>query len=165
MSDQESEDQETPLVTPEIFHRVMRGKGTAAEERAVREALRDPNSELLDWLEAVEAWAQKAFRRPSRHSEHADQILSEAIARKYRDDVIAFVQKKHSGGLFSDDDFAKIMAPVAVEEGPNATLSPLTVLTSVNDMLDIMVAVRPDLEPEARILRASSRARPGNERK
>lgn len=165
MTDPESEAQGEFPITPEMFRRVVRGKGTPKEEQAIRNALRDPNSELLDWLEGVEAWAHRAFRRTSRHSEHGDQILLEAVSRKYRDDVLAFIRSKYSQGILSDSDTDKLFAAGALQDAPNSIPSE-AFQKSGNDMLDLLVAMRPEIEPEARTLRASLHPRPrdGRER-
>ena len=93
-------------------------------KQAIREAFRDPNSELHDWLEEVEAWAHRSLGGYSRHLLRADQILLDASERKHRDDIVDFVRKKQSHGVISDDNARRLLSAGVLRETVEDSLSP-----------------------------------------
>lgn len=110
MSQQRDSHDERPLqVTPRMLVEVSHGRGTPAEDRLVREALKDPNSAVHDWLEQMQDWAESVFGLKAPSSKAADRIIDQAMAKAHYHDVIAFLQNKTISGGISHEEVARII--------------------------------------------------------
>lgn len=111
MSQQGDSNEDRPLsVTPRMLVEVSHGRGTHEEERLVREALKDPNSAVHDWLEQMQDWAESVFGRKAPTSKAADRIIDQAMAKAHYHDVIAFLQNKTISGGISHEEVARIIS-------------------------------------------------------
>lgn len=102
-------EEEPKRVTPHMVIEVSHGRGTPEEERLVREALKNPNSQVHDWLEQMQDWAESVFGRKTPSSRAADRIIDQAIAKAHYHDVIAFLQSKAISGGISHEEVARII--------------------------------------------------------
>jgi len=108
MSNAEQGDEEeklTPGMAIEVFH----DRGTPEEKRIVRAALRNPHSVIHDWLEGMQNWAERAFRRQSSNSKRGDQILRDSAAKANYYDVVGFVNQLRSIGKITEGDARQLL--------------------------------------------------------
>ena len=135
-------------ITPRMLFAVLRGTATAKEQDLVRRALRDPASELHDWLQAVEAWAEETFNRKSTSSDAADQQLRLAIMRTHRQDVVSFLHQKRAEGRLTDEEVSRILAAGAISTEPGLPPASADYSQSASAMLQLTLALHPELTTE-----------------
>jgi hypothetical protein len=131
-------------VTPKMFIEVIRGKGTPEEEELVRKALANPHSPLNDWIDHVEEWAEKSFGRKNSSSLAAAGILAEAVARRHREDVVAFFERKRSEGELTEEDLSKLLTAGALDSNKAPSAASEDYARAVTSMLQLAVALHPE---------------------
>jgi hypothetical protein len=148
MAEADSNEGENPTsITPEMFIRVRRNEGTPQERELILKALKDPHSELHDWLHGVEEWAERALGGRSSSTRAADQMIEDAVLRQHRDDVVTFLRRKHAEGKISDELLPKILAAGAPRPGPDGL--PLNGHAQATaDMIQVAALLCPELHDE-----------------
>jgi len=134
-----------------MYNKVMRGEGTSEELEVVRKALSDPQSPLHDWLEGVTEWAVKVFSRPSREKETAEQKFRVHLLKSDRNDILAFIRRKHAEGRLSDQQVGSILAAGALEADEQSS-NPQTHGQATQRMLKVIQQLTPELLTELQTL-------------
>lgn len=133
--------------------RVLRGQATAEEERLVKKAVLDPHSEVNDWLEAMESWAQRVFRRTSRHAKAADKMLREGAGRQDFNDVVAFIHMLTDKGTLTKNESESLLrmnpAPESGVESSHSADYRALALRMLRDLIEL----RPDLATDVQRIR------------
>ena len=149
MPDSDRNEGEDPeAVTPDMFINVIQGRATPREHEIVRNAFRDPHSELHDWLEGVEDWAQKFFGATDYHGAAGDQMIDLAVARKHREDAVAFLHRKRSEGKLSDEQLSTLLAEGILQSSDDKPPESEEYRRATSKMLELAVKLRPDLTAE-----------------
>ena len=130
-----------------MFLEVIRGGGTPDERDTVLKALSDPHSLLHDWLEATESWAEKALGRKSLSRLSAEGLLSEAVSKNDRNDVIAFLRRKSAEGKISEEHLSSILQAGAIDvDEPSRNAE--SYVHSTRKILDSLHRFYPELSEE-----------------
>lgn len=114
MAGEDQSDNDAKL-TPRMAIDVFSNRGTPDEERLVRAALNDPHSVIHDWLEGVENWATRAFRRQSNSSRVGDEMLRDSSAKADYEDVVGWIRELCANAKISDQDMRWLLG---VDEKP-----------------------------------------------
>lgn len=161
-SGSQSDEGEASRITPRMFLSVIRGTGTEHERELVRQAFDDPNSELHDWLEGVQEWAERTLGRKHAASEAGDRILEEATARQHRQDLVSFAARKRGESVLSEEQFSSVLAAGAMSADSDKTATAADYVAAIQAMRSRLLAFCPTLAQDIdRLLSPGGRDTPG----
>lgn len=142
-------------VTPEMLNRAIRGEASPEEVALVRAAMKDPNSQIHDWLEGVEEWAQRAFRKRSGRASAADRMLREGAARHDYDDVVDYIRNLRKSGKITEREMDTVLKMNTVPQSESGQPQYVDYRGVALRMLEELTQARPDLADEVQQVRTA----------
>ena len=135
----------------DLFLKCLHGEATPEELVKYRAELRNPHSRLRDWLEDIEMYAVEISERRPFHTEAGDAILDLAVARRDRDDVVAFLHRKRSEGKINEEQLSYLLSEGVLRSAEGQPATSEDYRQSAKQMLESAVKVQPSLASEAAV--------------
>jgi len=135
-----------PTVTAKDFVDYVRGQATSDQDRLVRAALRDENSELNAWLKGIEAWTKDAL--PVTSDPATGHKVRQTGAMEKLNALCEFVHQKRDAKLLAEEESTKIFAAGGLDRIEQFPRTPAQAIAAIGRMTAIINESHPEFASE-----------------